>query len=79
MRNQKSVRIGERDGLWLVPDEIIARFGQVRLVRKQDGRHELRGGTVMERVRARLWCLEFAPFVGFDDVPERVEVVVLVV
>ena len=33
----------------------------------------------MERVRARLWCLEFAPFVGFDDVPERVEVVVLVV
>jgi len=67
MRTQKSVRIGELDRLWPVPDEIIARFGQVRLVRKREGRHELRGGTWMERVRARLWCLKFAPFVGFGD------------
>ena len=62
---------------WQAPDEIIARFGQVKLVRKHDGRHELRGGTVLDRIKARLWCLEYAPFVGFDEVPERVEVVVL--
>jgi hypothetical protein len=38
------------------PDEIVAKFGLVHLVRKADGRHGLTGGTPIDRAKARKWC-----------------------
>jgi len=67
MRIEKLVGNRERIGLWPVPDEIIASFGQVRLIRKLDGRHELKDGTLIERDGAREWCREYVRFVKFDD------------
>jgi hypothetical protein len=70
MRIEKLGGNRERMGLWPVPDEIIASFGQVRLIRKLDGRHELKGGTLIERETAKEWCREYAPFVVFGDALE---------
>ncbi len=59
----------------LAPDEIVGHFGKVRLVRKHDGRHVLRGGTREQRLSVRQWCDQYASFlvwvepvevVGFD-------------
>ena len=46
-----------------VPSEIVAKFGRVRLVRKPDGRHVFIGGNTDQRVTARQWCSQHAPFV----------------
>jgi hypothetical protein len=59
MKIQKSV------SFWSVPDETIAKFGPVHLVRKADGRHVLIGGTPCEQAEARRWCHRRAPFVTF--------------
>jgi len=45
------------------PDEIVAKFGLVHLVRKADGRHGLTGGTPIDRAKARKWCAQHTPFV----------------
>jgi hypothetical protein len=45
---------------------IIARFGDAKLVKKADGRHELIGGTANDQTNAREWCSLFAPEVVFS-------------
>jgi len=39
--------------------ELLAGFGQARLIRHLDGRYELRGGTNSDRQAAREWCSLF--------------------
>lgn len=56
MKNRKRCKIP------LIPDEIIGHFGQVLLVRKWNGWHDLIGGTEQERGLARRWCAVYAPF-----------------
>jgi len=48
-------------------DEIIGFLGSTQLVRRHNGIHELIGGTLSERMVARLWCECFAPDMGFAD------------
>jgi len=57
--------INRSNRVWPVPDETIATFSTMRLVRKADGRHELMGGTACDQATVRKWCRRFAPFVGF--------------
>ena len=40
-------------------DEVVAVFGQAKLVRRLDGKTELRGGTDQERVAAKEWTALF--------------------
>ncbi|HRZ35129.1 MAG TPA: hypothetical protein P5534_02060 [Candidatus Paceibacterota bacterium] len=40
-------------------DEIVAVFGQAELVRRLDGKTELRGGTEQDRVAAKEWIALF--------------------
>ena len=49
------------------PDEIIGHFGQVQLVRRPDGRHDLLGGSNGAQVMVRKWCGLFAPFLVFGE------------
>lgn len=44
---------------WRPQEELVASFGGARLVRKLDGRYELRGGTANDRQRAREWISLF--------------------
>ena len=46
---------------WFKRDEAetLARFGEARLVKKLDGKTELRGGTLDDRRTAREWCSLF--------------------
>lgn len=46
--------------------ETLAFFGQARLVKLQDGRHDLIGGSAQDRSLARRW-LRFAPEVDLKD------------
>ncbi len=39
--------------------ECIAQFGQARLVKRADGRYELRGGTPDDHAEAREWASLF--------------------
>ena len=39
--------------------EVLAIFGQARLIRKLDGRLELRGGSEKDRAEAREWMDTF--------------------
>ena len=39
--------------------EVIARFGEARLVQRMDGRHELVGGTRSDHQAALEWCSLF--------------------
>jgi len=41
------------------PDEIVAVFGQAKLVRRLDGKTELRGGTEQDRITAKEWIALF--------------------
>jgi hypothetical protein len=61
------MKIAKLTELWPVPDETIARLGNVSLVRKSNGRHDLIGGTMTGRKKARKWCACFAPFIEFND------------
>jgi len=65
MKNKQLCRINKTNKAWPVPDEVVARFGTVRLVRKADGGHDLVGGTRHDQASAKKWCSRFAPFVGF--------------
>jgi len=47
--------------------QFVAAFGTSRLVRNQNGRHELGGGTADDHAAAREWCSLFAPEVAFDS------------
>jgi len=38
----------------------VAAFGNARLIRSQNGRHELIGGTADDHAAAREWCSLFA-------------------
>ena len=58
-------RIKKSNRVWPLPDEPVATFSTVRLVRKADGRYELMGGTAYDQATVRKWCRRFAPFVGF--------------
>ena len=40
-------------------DEIVAVFGEARLVRRLDGKAELRGGTDQDRLAAKEWIALF--------------------
>lgn len=40
-------------------EELIAAFGQAQLVRKLDGKVELKGGTVEDRQKAKEWMSMF--------------------
>ena len=46
---------------WLKPpeEELIAGFGEARLVRRLDGKFELRGGTPGDRTAAKEWISLF--------------------
>jgi hypothetical protein len=68
------MRIKKSYEVHTAPAEIIGHFGQVRLVRKADGRHELVGGTTEARATVRKWCGLYAPFVAFVE-PSEHEVV----
>jgi hypothetical protein len=46
--------------------QVIARFGEARLVRSANGRHELVGGTAADCAEAQEWCAIFAPEVVFS-------------
>jgi len=65
MRIKKSYKVHS------APDEIIGHFGQVRLVRKADGKHELVGGTMEAQATVRNWCGLYAPFVVFAEPAEH--------
>lgn len=49
--------------------ELIATFGDARLVRKLDGRHELIGGTPDDLAAAREWCSLYAHDLVFSSAP----------
>jgi hypothetical protein len=55
--------------------QLIAAFGTARLVRKQNGRHELIGGTADDHAAIREWCSLFAPEVVFTSAPRRNSVI----
>ena len=40
-------------------DEVVAVFGQAKLVKRLDGKTELRGGTDQDRVAAKEWIALF--------------------
>jgi hypothetical protein len=46
---------------WLAPpqEELVASFGQARLVRLADGKTELRGGSPEDRAAAKEWISLF--------------------
>lgn len=46
---------------WILRDtaEVVAVFGQAKLVRRLDGKTELRGGTAQDRVAAKEWIALF--------------------
>ena len=48
-------------GDWIRPDtdEIVAVFGEAKLVRRLDGKTELRGGTEQDRLAAKEWISLF--------------------
>jgi hypothetical protein len=53
----------------LMQQEIVAVFGQARLVRRIDGRHELIGGSQADHFAAREWCSLFQHELVFSSVP----------
>jgi len=48
-------------------DELIATFGDARLVRHLNGRHELLSGTPDDLAAAREWCSLFAHDLVFSS------------
>ncbi len=52
-------------------EEIIARFGDARLIRHLDGQHELVGGTPDDLVAAREWCSLYARDLVFSCAVRR--------
>lgn len=61
------MRIKKPKKVVLAPPETVGQFGEVRLVRKSDGQHELVGGTMEKRAIVRAWCARFATFVVFAE------------
>lgn len=70
MKMNKSSRATSTFKALQVGYRIIARFGEAKLVKKADGRHELIGGTAGDQTNAREWCSLFAPEVVFSG-PSR--------
>jgi hypothetical protein len=64
---KKLMGLGTRTALRALAAEprVIAVFGNARLVKRADGRHELLGGTAADHAEAREWCTLFAPEVVF--------------
>ena len=50
-------------------EEHIAQFGEAELVCRQDGRCEIRGGTLEDRKKAAEWVAMFLPEARFDTSP----------
>lgn len=46
-------------------DQIVGHLGQVQLIRKVDGKHQLVGGTKKAQAMVRYWCAVNAPFLEF--------------
>lgn len=44
---------------WQTQDELIASFGEAQLVRKANGRYEIRGGSAADHQRAKEWISLF--------------------
>jgi hypothetical protein len=51
--------------------QIVAAFGTSRLVRNQNGRHELVGVTADDYAAAHEWCSLFTHEVVFTSAPRR--------
>jgi len=51
--------------------EVLAHFGQARLVKKLDGKLELVGGTDEDRTEAREWISMFFHEAIVSEVPRR--------
>lgn len=66
MKINKSSRATSTFKALQVGYRIIARFGDAKLVKKANGRHELLGGTADDQTNAREWCSFFAPEVVFS-------------
>ena len=56
-----------------INDELIAGFGQAKLVRDANGRLELRGGTDQERAQARWWVETFLTNADDGQTPDVME------
>ena len=61
------MRIKKSYEVHLAPNEIIGHFGQVRLVKKGNEKHELVGGTVNAQAAVRTWCGFYASFIIFAE------------
>lgn len=61
------MRFNSADWLRKEADEIVAVFGEAKLVRRSDGKAELRGGSDQDRLQAREWISLF----WHEAVPER--------
>ena len=48
------------------PSDMIYRFGQARLIRRIDGKHELVGGSPQDRAEAGEWVSLFAHDIVFS-------------
>ena len=60
-------RIQQNDG------ELIASFGDARLVKKLNGKIELLGGTETDRAEAREWCsMFFHEAIVFPNAMQRI-------
>jgi hypothetical protein len=59
---------------WLKRDEgeTMATFGEARLVKKLNGKFELRGGTAADRTEAKEWCSLFLHNAVFSSSPPQV-------
>ena len=51
--------------------QFVAAFGTARLVKSQNGRHEIIGGTADDHAAAHEWCSLFAHEVVFSGTPRR--------
>jgi hypothetical protein len=49
--------------------QLLARFGEAKLLAREDGKLELRGGTVSDRIEAREWISLFM----HEAVPQEME------
>jgi hypothetical protein len=49
----------------LMPQETVAQFGRVQIIRTPTGRYKLMGGSKSEQTSTQAWCECFAPLNSF--------------
>ena len=57
--------------LILIQNEVMAHFGEARLVKTWDNKYELVGGSEQDKSDAMDWVALFCPEIVFDQVPEQ--------